>query len=124
MQHSQQQTPQLCNHRHVFNQRVESREEGALQVMGMPNIDRKTRRVVTTLKKTNNSSDATDNKERGGASLLAFMTTSIHEFSRKSRPHTKELSNKEGNKAGAGDSAESKQFPRSQFMSDPLETIK
>lgn len=69
-QHSQQQTPQLRNHRHVFNQRVESREEGALQVMGMPNIDRKTRRVVTTLKKqtkkNNNSGDATDNKERGG----------------------------------------------------------
>lgn len=50
-QHSQQQTPQLCNYRHVFNQRVESWEEDVLQVIGMPNIDRKTRRVVTTLKK-------------------------------------------------------------------------
>lgn len=31
---------------------------------------------------------------------LAFMTTLIHEFSHKSHPHTKELSNKGDNKAG------------------------
>lgn len=33
-------------------------------------------------------------------SPLAFMTTSIHEFSHKSCPHTKELSNKAHNKTG------------------------